>query len=176
MSTAPVAKVRRRAEQRGFSPRRVYSDHFENDPRRERLFLSSLGFFGGFGAARVITHLIKHQIGPFHNIEKGGLHLHHLVFGISGLLGVGYLWLLKPGFTAQANTNVSRGMAVGYGASAALTLDEFALWLNLKDVYWTAQGRESVRAAFAFGAVLSIGLWGGPFLRGLAQEFKKLLP
>ena len=127
--------------------------------------------------ARAITHSIKLQIGPFHDIEgKGGFHLHHLVFGISGLLGVGYLWLLKPGFTAEANTNVSRGMAVGYGASAALTLDEFALWRNLKDVYWTAQGRESVRAAFGFGAVLSIGLWGGPFLRELGREFKKLLP
>jgi hypothetical protein len=176
MSTAPVTTIRHRAERRGFSPRRVYREHFENDPRRERLFLSSVGFFGGFGAARAITHLIKHNLGPFHNIEGKGFHLHHLVFGITGLLGVGYLWLLKPGFTKQANTNASRGMAVGYGASAALTLDEFALWLNLKDVYWTQQGRESVRAAFGFGAVLSIGLWGGPFLRELVKEFQKLLP
>lgn len=169
--------VRQRARRRGFSPARVYLDYFEADPRRERLFLSSLGFFGGFGAARAITHMIKHDIGPFHNIEsRSGFHLHHLVFGITGLLGVGYLWLLKPGFTGNANTRVSRGMAVVYGASSALTLDEFALWLNLKDVYWTKQGRESVRAAFGFGAILSIGLWGGPFLRELAKEFKKLLP
>lgn len=171
-----MSQVAARAQERGFSPARVYRDHFDHDPRRERLFLSSLGFFGGFGVARVITHLIRRQIGPFHNLETKGLHLHHLVFGITGLLGVGYLWLLKPGFTAEANTNVSRGMAVGYGASSALTLDEFALWLNLKDVYWTAQGRQSVRVAFGFGAVLSIGLWGGPFLRELGGEFKKLLP
>jgi hypothetical protein len=176
VSAVPAASVRARAAQRGFSPSRVYHDHFGNDPRRERLFLSSVGFFGGFGAARAITYLIRRDIGPFHDIEGKGFHIHHLVFGITGLLGVGYLWLLKPGFTAQANTNASRAMAVGYGASAALTLDEFALWLNLKDVYWTAQGRESVRAAFGFGAVLSIGLWGGPFLRELAREFRKLLP
>ena len=172
-----MSQVAARAQERGFSPARVYRDHFESDPRRERLFLSSLGFFGGFGAARGITHLIKHHIGPFHNIEgKGGFHLHHLVFGITGLLGVGYLWLLKPGFSGEANTKLARGMAVGYGASSALTLDEFALWLNLKDVYWAEQGKESVRAAFGFGAVLSIGLWGGPFIKELGREFKKLLP
>jgi hypothetical protein len=169
--------VRDRARQRGFSPARVYREAFESDPRRERLFLSSVGFFGGFGVARTITHMIKHQIGPFHNIEgKGGFHLHHLVFGITGLLGVGYLWLLEPDFKPDVNSAVARGIAVGYGASAALTLDEFALWLNLKDVYWAQQGRESIRAAFGFGAVLSIGLWGGPFLRELGREFKKLLP
>jgi len=174
---APVTAVQARARERGFSPGRVYREHFEGDPRRERLFLSSIGFFGGFGVARAITHMIKLNIGPFHNIEgKDGFHLHHLVFGITGLLSVGYLWLLEPGFRSDANTRVARGIAVGYGASAALTLDEFALWLNLKDVYWTRQGRESVRVAFGFGAILSIGLWGGPFLKGLGGEFKKLLP
>ncbi|HEX6488945.1 MAG TPA: hypothetical protein VF137_08775 [Candidatus Dormibacteraeota bacterium] len=166
-----------RAQARGFSPARVYRDHFAQDPRRERMFLSSVGFFGGFGVARGITHMIKHNIGPFHNIEgKGGFHLHHMVFGITGLLGVGYLWLLQPGFKPDVNTKVERSIAVGYGFASALTLDEFALWLNLKDVYWAKQGKESVRAAFGFGAVTSIGLWGGPFLRELGREFKKLLP
>ncbi len=172
-----TSSIRERARERGFSPRRVYREHFETDPRRERLFLSSLGFFGGFGIARAITHMIKHQIGPFHDVEsKGGLHLHHLVFGIAGLLGAGYEWLLQAGIEPGRNTAASRATAVVYGTASALTLDEFALWLNLKDVYWAKQGRESVRAAFGFGAVLSIGLWGGPFLRELGREFQKLLP
>jgi len=175
MSATPAA-IKQRAQRRGFSPARVYHDHFGADPRRERLFLSSLGFFAGFGAARAITHLIRLNIGPFHNIEGKGFHLHHLVFGIGGLLGVGYVWLLGGARREAGNTPTARATAVAYGAASALTLDEFALWLNLKDVYWTKQGKESVRAAFGFGALLSIGLWGGPFLSELGREFKKLLP
>ena len=37
-------------------------------------------------------------------------------------------------------------MAILYGVGAALTLDEFALWLNLEDVYWSPQGRSSIDA------------------------------
>ncbi|MGH7777914.1 MAG: hypothetical protein ACREPI_12165, partial [Candidatus Dormibacterales bacterium] len=64
----------------------------------------------------------------------------------------------------------SRASATGYGMASALTLDEFALWLNLEDVYWTREGRESVDAVVLFGALLSIGLWGGPFFRALVRE------
>jgi hypothetical protein len=60
--------------------------------------------------------------------------------------------------------------SAAYGLGAALTLDEFALWLNLEDVYWARQGRESVQALMLFGAVLSMGLWGGPFLRSAIRE------
>jgi len=58
---------------------------------------------------------------------------------------------------------------------AALTLDEFALWLNFEDVYWLPQGRESVQAALLFGSMLSAGIWGMPFLRGLARESLRLV-
>ena len=68
----------------------------------------------------------------------------------------------------------SRATAAAYGLASALTLDELALWLNLEDVYWARQGRESVDAVAIFGSVLSAGLWGGPFLRGLARELEKL--
>jgi len=53
---------------------------------------------------------------------------------------------------------------------AALTLDEFALWLDLKDVYWTKQGKVSVQALMIFGGLLSAGVWGGPFLKSVARE------
>ena len=49
-----------------------------------------------------------------------------------------------------------------YGVGAALTLDEFALWLNLQDVYWARQGRESIDAVILFGAILAAGAWGAP--------------
>jgi len=54
-----------------------------------------------------------------------------------------------------------------FGAGAALTLDEFALWLNLSDVYWAREGRASLDAVVIFGALLSCGVWGGAFIHAL---------
>lgn len=159
---------------RQFSPARVYREHFSKDPRRERLFLASLGFFAGFGAARTITHAILHRVGPFRNLSIGGRHLHHLIFGIGGLLGVGYLWLGFVGVSPDMK-RASRATAVGYGVASALTLDEFALWLNLQDVYWSKQGRQSIDAVAVFGGLLSIGIWGGPFFIGIGRELRKLV-
>lgn len=138
------------------------------------MFIGALGFFAGFGAARGITHMIRARVGPFHNLSVGGRHLHHMVFGIGGLLGIGYLWLLLVGTESDRERKVSRATAASFGAAAALTLDEFALWLTLQDVYWAKQGRQSVDAVAAFGGLLSIGVWGGPFLRDLAREARKL--
>lgn len=145
-----------------------YREELSN-PRQERLFISSLTFLASFGAARGITHAIQHRIGPFHNLSVGGRHLHHLVFGIGGLLAVGYLWLILVG-TEWRPTLTSRTTAAMYGVGSALTLDEFALWLNLQDVYWAKQGRASIDAVAVFGALLSIGVWGGPFLRAVARD------
>ena len=69
---------------------------------------------------------------------------------------------------------ISSLTAIAFGVGAALTLDEFALWLNLSDVYWERQGRESIDAVLLFASLLSAGIWGGPFLRGLAQEVLRL--
>jgi hypothetical protein len=147
-----------------------------SDPRQERLFISSVAFLGGFGAARTVTHAIQHRIGPFHNLSVGGRHLHHLVFGIGGLLGVGYLWLVLIG-THEQRKAASRATAALYGLGSALTLDEFALWLNLQDVYWAKQGRESIDAVAVFGGLLSIGVWGRPFFRALLRDlFRPRLP
>jgi hypothetical protein len=62
--------------------RRHYRFHF-TEPRRERLFLASIGFGAGAVTVRVVTHMIRHGIGPFRNLSVGGRHLHHLVFGSS---------------------------------------------------------------------------------------------
>jgi hypothetical protein len=152
---------------------RVYHEHFDDHPRRERLFLASLGFFGGFGVARAITHAILHRVGPFRNLSVGGRHLHHLVFGIGGLLGVGYAWLILVGVSSKSSP-ASRATAVGYGVASALTLDEFALWLDLQDVYWAKQGKQSIDAVAVFGGLLSIGVWGAPFFLGVGRELSKL--
>lgn len=91
-----------------------------------------------------------------------------MVWGILLLLGVGYGWLADIG-TGQGESSiaVSRLMAILYGAAAALTLDEFALWLNLRDVYWAQEGRSSLDAAIIFLALLCVGYWGSPVVKAV---------
>ena len=154
----------------------IYRQEF-GDTRRERLFLSSVSFFTTFAATRSITHAIRAGRGPFHNLIVGGRHFHHLVLGIAGLLGTGYLWLLQvdTGSTTKGTDDgLAKFTSILYGGASALTLDEFALWLDLEDVYWTKQGRASVDAVVLFGGVLSIGLWGGPFFRRLIKELSHI--
>jgi hypothetical protein len=146
--------------------KRIYHFHFRNE-RRERLFLASLAFLVTFAIVRGITHLIRAGVGPFHNVTSGGLHIHHLVWGILLLLLVGYVWLIELGTGSSWLAGVS---AIAYGVGAALTLDEFALWLNLQDLYWTGAGRASIDAVVIFAGLLSVGIWGGPFLREVAAH------
>lgn len=153
----------------------LYLQHVQ-ETRRERLFIASSSFFVAFAAVRTLTYAIRAQRGPFHNVSLGGRHIHHMVWGILLLLIVGYGWLLQVG-TGEKNSSVWAGrlMSLLYGIGAALTLDEFALWLNLADVYWTRQGRASIDAVILFGALLSIGLWGRPFFHALTREAIQLL-
>ncbi len=150
--------------------RELYTFHFQNE-RRERLFLASIGFLVTFGIVRGITHMIRAGVGPFHNVTSGGLHVHHLVWGILILILVGYVWLIELGVGSNWIASVT---AILFGVGAALTLDEFALWLNLQDVYWTGTGRESIDAVIIFISLLSVGIWGGPFLREVVREFFKV--
>jgi hypothetical protein len=145
--------------------KRLYRIHFQ-DERRERLFLASLSFLLTFGIVRTITHLIRAGVGPFHNVTAGTLHVHHLVWGILLLIAVGYVWLLEIGVGSSWVASLT---ALAFGVGAALTLDEFALWLNLQDVYWENQGRVSIDAVVAFAGLLSAGVWGWPFFRALAR-------
>ena len=128
-----------------------------DDPQQERAFLSTVGFTGAFATCRGVTHAIKNGIPPFHNFSsKGGTHIHHSTFGIFGLLGIGFLWAQQI-FTGHDDPPRygSRITATIYGIAAALTLDEFALWLDLHDDYWDAKGRKSVDAAIIFAGILS---------------------
>jgi hypothetical protein len=154
---------------RGFFSR-VYERHMA-ETGRERLFLASIGFFTAALVVRGITFAIREDIGPFHNVSVHGRHIHHLVWGILLLLAVGYGWLMRIG-TGESRSHVltARLMCMLYGVGAALTLDEFALWLNLQDVYWEREGRESVEAMAVFAGALALGIFGRPFFRGVARE------
>jgi hypothetical protein len=96
------------------------------------------------------------------------------VIGIILLLMVGYAWLCDLGVGEGASSLLaSRLFSILYGVGAALTLDEFALWLNLQDVYWSPQGRESIDAVIIFGALLAAGAWGAPLFSESARESAK---
>ena len=151
--------------------RSLYRRHFR-EPRRERLFLASSSFFLTFAVARLCVHALRGWVGIEAGVWIGGTHVHHLVWGILILLGVGYTALVQPAGVDRVRT--ARLLAVLYGVGAALTLDEFALWLNLEDVYWEEQGRRSIDAVVLFGALVSMGLWGGPFLRGVTRHVTRL--
>lgn len=148
----------------------VYRLHLPRSPRRERLFLAALAFFVTFGVTRGLTLAIRHNLGPFHNVSVGGTHLHHLVWGILLLLLVGYVSLVEFGGRGTISGVAYRLTAVAFGIGAALTLDEFALWLNLQDVYWEEKGRESIDAVLVFGSLLAAGIFGQPLLKALAWE------
>ena len=104
-----------------------------------------------------------------------GRHIHHLVWGILILLLVGYGWLMDVGRKhTPVSIFLSRLMSVGYGVGAALTLDEFAMWLDLDpDAYWSSSGRLSIDAVILFGSLLAVGAWGAPFFRGLKELWSK---
>ena len=145
----------------------LYAAHFRST-RHERMFLASIAFFLAFAVTRTITHLIRAGRGPFHDVVTKGGHIHHLVWGVLLLLGVGYLWLIQVGTGSALGLRwTSRLTALLFGVASALTLDEFALWLTFRDVYWEREGRLSIDAVLLFGALLSIAMWGGPFLRDL---------
>ena len=155
-------------EHQRFSPERdlraLYHKHF-GDRRKERQLFSTGAFFLTFATVRGITHAIRAERGPFRNITPGGRHIHHMTLGIGGLLTVGYLWMLEVGINEERWS--SRVTASAFGSGAALTLDEFALWLNLEDVYWAKQGRESIDAVVLFGSLLSLSVMGRGFFTEL---------
>jgi hypothetical protein len=85
----------------------------------------------------------------------GGLHLHHLVWGIVLMLLTGFL-----GFATNPASPWNDILAAVFGIGAGLTLDEFALWIHLRDVYWAEEGRAS------FDAVVVAALLGGLIVLG----------
>src|SRR6202011_3454267 len=148
----------------------LFHKHIPDRPKR-RLFLAAIGFFVTFTVARTLAYVNFHNIGPFHDIYIGGRHIHHLVWGILILLAVGFGWLQDVGVGGENSSSVaSRLMSFLYGAGAALTLDEFALWLNLEDVYWAHEGRASLDAIVLFGTFLIIALYGGRFFHAVAND------
>jgi hypothetical protein len=89
---------------------------------------------------------------------SSGLHLHHLVRGIVLMMLAGFL-----GFAADPTGPETEILAALFGIGLGLTLDEFALWIHLRDVYWAEEGRCSL------DAVIVATVIGGLLVRGAAS-------
>jgi len=137
--------------------------HFEVDlafdsPRAPAL-LVLVAFLLSFAFIRTSARLMRSPRVPWWpgSVETGsGLHIHHLVWGISLLLICGFV-----AFATELETPWMQITAIGFGIGAGLTLDEFALWLRLEDVYWAREGRASLDAivlATVFAVVVILGV------------------
>jgi len=135
---------------------------------------ATLGFLVALGITRGVTTILHYGgAGANGGIVIGGVHVHHMAFGIIALLLIGYSWLLLYGFEHHERRRSFRITSFVYGVAAALILDEFALWLNLRDVYWEKQGRESIEALALFGGILLWALLIAPFLRAAWRHFSR---
>jgi hypothetical protein len=129
-------------------------------PGKELHFLILIAFVCSFGFIRGSAHMIRAQVSWWPgNVEtKGGTHVHHMVWGILLLLVMGYI-----GLAWDPPSPWIELVAIGFGIGMGLTMDEFALWLNLQDVYWAPKGRQSIDAVVVTTALLVIALLGLQF-------------
>lgn len=127
------------------------------DTGREPELIFLVSFLLTFAFIRTSTHLIRAQVSWWPgNVSVGGTHIHHLVWGILLLLICGYLGAVV-GIESQPARYI---IVVLFGVGAGLTLDEFALWLNLRDVYWEKEGRSSIDAVVVVAILSLIGVTG----------------
>jgi hypothetical protein len=145
------------------SVRRAF--HEELDPGQRSALLSWLAFTGTFAGLRALTFSIRAGKGPFRNISVGGEHLHHYMWGIALLSGVGAVAV--RGDEPQRR---HPAVAVSYGTGNALIVDEFALLLDLKDVYWAKQGRISIDVGVGTIALAGSYFAALPVLRRLRRD------
>jgi hypothetical protein len=141
----------------------IHVDLFKDvaEPGHEAAFLVLLAFLISFGFIRTSARLTRSVSWWPGGVEtEGGVHLHHLVWGIVLLLLCGFI-----AFATELTSPWWQLTAIGFGVGAGFTLDEFALWVRLQDVYWSDEGRASLDAvvmAAVFAGLVTIGAepWG----------------
>jgi hypothetical protein len=117
-----------------------------------------------FLITRTVTRMIRSGSGGgagLGNVRIAGVHIHHQVFGILIIIGTGIVLV-----SATPQGAALDAAAAVFGVGVSLTLDEFALWLHLEDVYWAEEGRKSVDAIFCVLAVTGVLIGGADFLSG----------
>jgi hypothetical protein len=117
-----------------------------------------------FIVTRIVTRLIRSGSGAgagLGNVRIAGHHVHHQVFGILVIIGTGIVLVSQT----PRGTGLDAAAAI-FGVGVGLTVDEFALWLHLEDVYWTVQGRKSVDAIFCVLVITGALIGGADFMTG----------
>jgi hypothetical protein len=135
---------------------------------RQGVFLVLVGFVGSFAFIRMSTRMIRAEVRWWPgNIESdSGVHVHHLVFGIVAMMVAGTL-----GFAAFGHSPLTEICAFFFGIGAGLTIDEFALWYRLEDVYWAEEGRSSIDATVIGASLIGLIVLGAnPFEFGGGPE------
>jgi hypothetical protein len=129
------------------------------DHHRQALFLVLVAFLGSFAFIRLSARLSRSPRftwWPGSVVSESGVHLHHLVWGICLMLAGGIL-----GFALYNSSPGLEICAALFGIGAGLTIDEFALWVYLDDVYWAREGRSSIDAAVIAAGVMLLVLFAG---------------
>jgi len=148
------------------SPRAVRRAYEEELTAGQKSALTSwLAFTGTFAGLRVITYSIRDGVGPFQNLSVGGEHLHHYMWGIGLLSGVGAVAV-----RGDEEHRRHPAVAVSYGSGLALIVDEFALLLDLRDVYWAKQGRISIDVGVGVIAAAGSYFAALPVIRRLRRD------
>lgn len=142
----------------------IFSDFWNHlvEHNEQGLFLVFTGFILSFAFIRTSTRLMRSPKVPWWPgsvVSDSGLHIHHLVFGIVTMMAAGTL-----GFAALGHSPYVEVCAFAFGVGTGLTIDEFALWVHLEDVYWADEGRSSIDAtAIAAAAMMLVLLGFSPF-------------
>jgi hypothetical protein len=139
----------------------------EVDHTHQSLLNAATAFTLTFAGLRGLTYAIRYGLLPWGDIVTGGVHLHHYVWGVGLLLVVGMVSLIVD------SPRYNPLLGVLYGVATALVVDEFALLLNLRDVYWTKEGRVSVDIALCTIAVAAVYFTARAFWRRLGHELMR---
>jgi len=122
------------------------------------LYLVLFGFILSFALIRMSTRLQRSPRvawWPGSIVSDSGVHVHHLVFGIVTMMVAG-----AAGFASFGDSPWTEICAFAFGVGAGLTIDEFALWVYLEDVYWAEEGRSSIDATVIAAAAMMLALLG----------------
>jgi len=138
----------------------IFGDFYDRIAEHELqgLYLVLIGFVLSFAFIRMSTRLMRSPKVPWWPgsiVSDSGVHLHHLVFGIVTMMVSG-----AAGFAAFGNSPWTEICAFAFGIGAGLTIDEFALWVYLEDVYWAKEGRSSIDATVIAAALMLLALLG----------------
>src|SRR5262249_28234576 len=145
------------------------------EPGEQATVLAWSTFTVTFAGLRALTHWIRAGHGPSGGgMSVGGKHFHHYNIGIALLAGVAAVGLRR---TEQQRRHPAA--AIAFGAANAMIVDELALLLDLKDVYWATDGRESVDAAIgiiAAGGTITAGMPFWPHAHRALRKLSREIP